>query len=168
MGAMGRPKRTPAELEASYIAAWELRRDGLKLREIAAELAGEPHYCGSHTTLIGPTGWIARGGAILADEDSARGREARRQMADAAIDEVRVKVRGHVEAGRILDRLGAARLELQAIMAQIQLHGLRAAPEPASINLQNNSTYQPSPALLELLENMARADGQLPPREEES
>lgn len=128
----GVPRRTPAELEATAVEAYRKRCDGMSYRDIAAAMAGPPHFCGGHTTA---RRWVELGRTVEAEKgDSNRKRRARREMAADAIDALRVRMSEDAHAGR-LDRAAMYRLQLQALTLQVQLLGLRAAPEPAKAKL---------------------------------
>lgn len=126
MAPRGKPQRNPEELEKSWIAAYELRCEGKNPREIAAMLAGPPHFCGGASTA---RDWIRNGLEVVAEKgDDTRKRRARREMALDALDKLRVQMDQDLEAG-LMARPGREayyKLQRQYILDAITIAGAQA------------------------------------------
>lgn len=132
---MGVPRRTPKEVEAACLIAYEKYCQRKSLRDIAAEMAGPPHFCGGHTTA---RRWVQRGHELVTlDEDEngrtfrdpTRKRPMRRDSVSDALDSLFVTIEQEVHAGIAEKRLGARKLQLQILLSTAQIEGLRRAPE---------------------------------------
>src|SRR5215208_189566 len=132
---MGVPRRTPQELEPSWIEAYERQRNGESLREIAAAMAGPPHFCGNHTTA---RRWAENGLALAAAKgDPLRKTRARREMAVDALNAVRVEMTVDAEAGH-LPRDVMYRLKILAIEKAARIGGYEAPRPTARIKVAGN------------------------------
>jgi hypothetical protein len=155
---VGRPRKTPEEMEPTWVEAYELRCDGLSFREIAAQMAGPPHYCGGHPTAIR---WWEQGRAIVAAKgDKSRSRRARREMAIDALDKLRVKMDLDLKAGTLDGRVDYYKLQRQYILDAATLAGAQAAREPARVHVTGNGRPRVTPELLAPLAALA-ASGEL-------
>jgi len=151
---MGVPRRTPEELEASHLIAYKLRyEDRLCYRDIAAQLAGPPHFCGNHTTA---RRWVQEGYRLVhlnedGMTDPMRKRGARREIAGDTLDSLFARIEQEMTAGTLKRDKGRA-LQLRALENYIHLHGLRRAPEPARVKLSGNGSRPATPG--ELLDSL--------------
>lgn len=133
--ALGGPGNGPSE--ATALMAYKLHsEDRLSYRQIAAEMAGPPHFCGNHTTA---RRWVEAGRRLIHyDEDGMsdplRKRGARREVASDTLDALFVKIEADMVAGH-LPRADGRRLQLRMLENYVHLHGLRRAPEPARVKV---------------------------------
>jgi transposase len=119
-------------------------RDGMSLREIAAEMAGPPHHCGSWSTA---KGWIERGREI----ESVSGgplskRNAQRERVAAAYDQLRLKIEHEMKTG-LIDRVHGRRLQADLLTRYAQLLGL-PKPARAKVNVNGETTIGVDPDVL--------------------
>jgi len=143
-------RRTPAELEASWIEAWDKRCEGKSFPEIAAEMAGPPHFCGSKTTA---RRWVENGlGVVAAKGDPLRKRRARREMALTALDALRVKMDQDLEAGLMAEREAYYRLQRQYILDAVTIAGAQAPRELPRAKRSDGSKRPATPG--ELLDSL--------------
>lgn len=148
---MGAPKRTWEELEPSWVAAYELRRDGWSLPDIAAELAGPPHNCGSKSTAAR---WVKEGRAVLAAKgDPLRKRQARREMAVDALDAIRVQADLLAKSDRDVDPVDLLRIKMMAIEKAARIGGFEAPRPTARVKVTGSGGKPQIPA--ELFESLA-------------
>ena len=153
---MGVPKRTPEELERSWLTAYEMKRDGMSLREIAAELKGPPHFCGGYSTA---KRWVESGLAVVAAKgDPLRKRHARREMAIDACDAGRVELAQDVKAG-LIDREAYHRLRLAYIKHAVDFAGAQAPRELPKVRRPDGSKTPATPG--ELLDSLAAMQPEL-------
>jgi hypothetical protein len=149
---VGVPRRTPEELEPSWLAAYELRLEAKSLAQIAAILAGPPHHCGSRSTA---RDWIEAGRELVAAKgDPTRSRRARREMALDALDRLRVKMDQDLEAG-LLDAKREAyyKLQRQYILDGITIAGAQAPRELPKVKRADGSKTAATPG--ELFDSLA-------------
>lgn len=134
MAIPGRPGNLPSE--ATVLLAYEKHCERKSYRTIAVEMAGDPHYCGGHSTA---RRWVAMGREVLTrcedgSVDPNRKRRARRETAADSIDTLFTQMRADSDAND-LPREAMYRLQLKAIELQVQLLGLRAAPEATRVKV---------------------------------
>lgn len=163
---MGVPRRTSEQMETTHLIAFEKHRQRKSYRDIAAEMEGPPHFCGGHTTA---RRWVEAGRLLVhLDEDGTadpnRKRGARRETAGDTLDALFVKIEEEMTKG-LLPRDRGRALQIRALEIYIQVHGLRAAPQPARVKVTGSGGGQVPRELLEQLLALP-PDELLPDREE--
>jgi hypothetical protein len=154
---VGAPRKTPEQQEAAWTAAYELKCAGKSLGDIAAELAGAPHWCGGKTTA---RGWVENGLALAAAKgDPLRKQRARREMSIDAIDMLRVEMAQDVVAGHLPDRAAYYRLQLEAIRLSTHLAGAKAPAALPRVKRTDGSSGPATPG--ELLDALAAMQPEL-------
>ena len=120
---MGVPRRTPEQLEPSWIEAYTRWTRGESLPAIAAALAGPPHFCGGKTTAHR---WVEEGQRVMAAKgDPLRKARVQRERLVDALDAIRVEARVPAAAGE-LTAVAMLKIELAAIEKAARIGGYEA------------------------------------------
>ena len=134
---MGVPRRTPEELEPSWIEAYRRWTAGESLPAIAAAMSGAPHWCGSKTTA---QRWVRNGQAVMAAKgDPLRKARAQRERLVDALDAIRVEADLLAKTNGDVDPIDILKVKMAAIEKIARIGGYEAprvrltgkAPKPA-------------------------------------